>query len=110
MTNHASGLFAESLAAVFLTLKGYRVLGMRVKTKVGEIDILAIKNKTLVAIEVKRSARHATLERVDAKKRERVTRALQYLQTQRSYSQFCDVRFDVIAVTGAWFHHIINAW
>ncbi len=110
LTNHKMGLWAEFLAAAFLTFKGYRVLTMRAKTPVGEIDIVATKGKTLIAIEVKRSTRHATLERVDARKQERVTRALQYLQTQKTYSQFNDFRFDVIALAGWRICHIINAW
>lgn len=91
-------------------LKGYQILTLRAKTPVGEIDILARKGRILIAIEVKRSARHQALERVDHHKRERVTRALQYLQTRRDYAQFSDCRFDVIALAGWRFCHIMNAW
>ncbi len=37
------GSAAEYIAAIFLMLKGYRILAMRYKTKLGEIDIIARK-------------------------------------------------------------------
>ncbi len=51
--HEAKGRFAESIAAVFLQLKGYRILGRRVRCRAGEIDIIAAKADTLVFVEVK---------------------------------------------------------
>jgi putative endonuclease len=50
------GRHAESIAAWFLRLKGYRILARRARTKVGEIDIVARKGDTLVFVEVKARA------------------------------------------------------
>ena len=111
MTNYKTGLWAEFLAAAFLAMKGYRILKLRAKTPVGEIDVLARKGNTLVAIEVKTSKNFdRALYRVDALKQQRVSRALQWLMTHKSYTQFVDVRFDVIALAPARIYHIINAW
>lgn len=47
------GRRAESLAALYLQLKGYRILGRRIRTHAGEIDIVAKYRDTLVFVEVK---------------------------------------------------------
>jgi putative endonuclease len=40
---YRSGLFAESLVALPLRLKGNRIVVRRYKTPVGEIDLVALK-------------------------------------------------------------------
>jgi putative endonuclease len=47
------------VAAAWLMVRGYQVLGFRLKTRAGEIDILARRGKVLAVVEVKR---RATLE------------------------------------------------
>ena len=51
--NRAVGKQGEDIAAWFLALKGYKLIGRNVRTFVGEIDIVARKESTLVFIEVK---------------------------------------------------------
>src|SRR5690348_10908885 len=51
---YRSGLFAETLTALLLRLRGYRIVAQRYKTPVGEIDLVALKGKRLAFIEVKR--------------------------------------------------------
>ena len=48
------GLFAETVSALLLRLKGYAIVARRYKTPVGEIDLVALKGKRLAFIEVKR--------------------------------------------------------
>ena len=48
------GVFAETLAALLLRLKGYAIVARRYKTPVGEIDLVALKGRRLAFIEVKR--------------------------------------------------------
>jgi putative endonuclease len=50
------GRHAESIAALFLRAKGYRILARRARTKAGEIDIVARTGDTLVFVEVKARA------------------------------------------------------
>jgi len=57
--SHRLGHRSEWLAAAVLMAKGYQVLGFRLKTRAGEIDILARRGKVLAVVEVKR---RATLE------------------------------------------------
>ncbi len=42
------GRIAEALAAATLMAKGYRILGRRVKTRSGEIDIIAVRETELM--------------------------------------------------------------
>ena len=42
-----SGRRAEVWAALVLLLRGYRILGFRLRTRQGEIDLLALKGCTL---------------------------------------------------------------
>ena len=51
--NEQHGRNAETVAAWFLRLKGYRILARRVRTHVGEIDLIARHGDTLVFVEVK---------------------------------------------------------
>ena len=108
----AGGRRAETLAALFLRLKGYRVLMVRAKTPVGEIDIVARRGKTIVFIEVKqrRSADrqwHA-LESVNVA---RIQRAAQFLLMKNRAWQGADLRFDVIFLAPRrWPRHLINAF
>ena len=53
---HKKGHRSEWLAAAWLMLEGYQLLGFRLKTRAGEIDILARKGKVLAVVEVKRRA------------------------------------------------------
>ncbi len=55
----ARGRRAEFWAALWLSLKGYRILVQRAKTPMGELDLVARKGEILAIIEVKA---RATLE------------------------------------------------
>lgn len=56
---HKAGHAAEWTAAALLMLKGWQILAFRLRTRNGEIDILARRGRTLAVVEVKR---RATLE------------------------------------------------
>src|ERR1700736_3900815 len=51
-----TGFSAETLAAAYLTAKGYRILAKRFRTPYGEIDIVARRRNLLAFIEVKARA------------------------------------------------------
>jgi putative endonuclease len=50
---YRQGLRAETIAALFLRLKGYRILARRFTSPVGEIDLVARRGTSLVFVEVK---------------------------------------------------------
>ena len=47
------GRRAETLAALFLQLKGYRILGRRMRVRGGEVDLVARRGGTVAFVEVK---------------------------------------------------------
>ena len=90
---------AEWLAAVFLMLKGYQVLGFRLKTRGVEIDILARQGRTAVVVEVKRRATlDAALSAVDARQIERLRAAGAALLRQRPGLAGLQLRIDTVAL------------
>jgi putative endonuclease len=106
------GRFAETLAAALYRLKGYRIVGRRYKTPVGEIDLVALKGKRLAFVEVKR--RNTAAEAawtVPAKQRRRIVRAAQYWLSSHPDFTGHDISFDVVLTAPwTWPRHIGNAF
>ena len=50
----AYGARGEQIAVAAYRLRGYRVLGRRVRTPEGEVDLVCRRGRTLVVVEVKR--------------------------------------------------------
>ena len=105
-----SGRRQEFVAAMLLMLKGYRILGFRLKTPEGEIDLLAQRGDTLAVVEVKsRTTLQAALEAVGPTQRQRLKRAARAIAARRSKQP--NVRLDLVALApGAWPRHIPDAW
>lgn len=99
---YRSGVFAESLVALLLRLRGNRIVARRYKTPVGEIDLVALKGKRLAFVEVKRRKRFEdAAEALPTRARRRIVRAAQYfLAAHPSYNGH-DMRFDVV-LTAPW--------
>ena len=96
---HALGLSAESRAAWYLRLTGWRILKHRYKTRAGEIDLIAKKRKTVAFIEVKaRKTRQAAMEAVTPASQERISRAAKIFVSEHPKAGFFALRFDVIII------------
>lgn len=74
---YQAGLLGEEMVADGLVRAGWRVLGHRVRTKVGEIDLVVRRADTVVFAEVKtaRPGRMAVEESIDGRQRHRIRRA-----------------------------------
>jgi len=107
---YLKGQWSEAIAAFYLKLKGYEILEKRFKTPVGEIDLLARKAKTLVAIEVKsRKSLEEALQALTPFQKRRIERAFLYYLARRPFS--LDLRFDVVLISPyRWPCHIRGAW
>ena len=107
-----SGRKAEWWAAVYLMLKGYRVLGFRLKTAAAEIDLLVLKGETLAVVEVKqRTDLETALEAVSFDQRQRLRRAGRLIAGRRPGLKDATVRLDLIALAPRrWPRHILDAW
>jgi putative endonuclease len=107
-----AGRRGEMWAALFLQLQLYRIIGRRVKTPVGEIDLIAERFGTIVFVEVKsRSFSHQEAEALYAVNRRRIVRAAALWLGRHPARANAPMRFDVIFLAPfAWPRHIVNAF
>ena len=107
-----AGRRAEVWAALWLMAKGYRILGFRLRTPQGEIDLLAQRGQVLAVVEVKqRATLQAALEAVSDVQRERLRRAGRAIAARRPSLQNMAVRLDLIALApGRLPVHSPDAW
>ena len=107
-----AGRRGEWLGALWLMAKGYRILGFRLKTPHGEIDLLAQKGRTLVVVEVKlRGSIETALEAVTWRQRQRLRRAAEAFAARRASLRDAAIRLDLMALApGRWPCHIPDAW
>ena len=106
------GRLAEQLCVLTLRLKGYRILGVRVKYHGGEIDIVASRNRVVAFVEVKaRASETDGLHAISDDNQHRIQQASQ--QWMARHPQLADYgwRFDAMVVGGGWWpRHVRDAW
>jgi putative endonuclease len=107
------GRRGEFVATLLLIAKGYRILGRRVRTRVGEIDLVARSPRGILCfVEVKtrnsmREAQEALLPRQET----RIARAAELYLAQWHGLRPNGVRFDTITVSGVrWPKHLRDSW
>jgi putative endonuclease len=107
------GRRSETLAAAMLLLKGYRILGRRVKTHAGEIDLVARSPSGIVCfIEVKaRADAAAAADAVQLRQQTRIVRAARLFLAARPALANVRFRFDIVTVSPRTLpRHMRNAW
>ena len=106
------GRTGETLAALFLRLKGYRIRAQRVRTPVGEIDLIAEKAGVIAFVEVKaRKQADAALGAVTLQSWQRIARAADHWMARRPHYADYGWRYDIIAVAPQRLPvHIRDAW
>jgi putative endonuclease len=107
------GRRSEAFAALLLACKFYRVIGRRVKTRAGELDLIAISpSGVLCFVEVKaRELANDAVEAVTSRQRQRIARAAELYLGARPSLRHKGVRFDAILVTPRhWPRHLKDAW
>ena len=106
------GRRAEMVCVWYLRLRGYRILARRLRTPVGEIDILARRGAVLAAIEVKARDRIAdAAEAVTPRQRRRVASAAAWVRAGRPALADLALRFDAMLVAPRRLPvHIPDAW
>jgi len=105
------GREAEKQAAIYLRLKGWRVVAQRVRTPAGEIDLVAKRGGVVAFVEVKWRKDKAQLDfAIDEYRLRRVAAAAECVAHDYATNGE-DVRVDVILLApGAMPRHIVNAW
>lgn len=105
------GRRGETIAAWWLRVRGWRIIATRMRTPIGEVDLIARRGNTLAFVEVKTRASEAELAfAIDRHRLTRVARAAEMLAAR--YARPGDaIRIDVILVRPrALPRHIVNAW
>ncbi|WP_150004265.1 YraN family protein [Iodidimonas muriae] len=106
------GRAAESWAALYLQIKGYRILARRYRTPVGELDLVARRGDSLVFIEVKaRQDLALGMGAISHNQRQRLHRAALAFITRHPQFHAFALRFDAIIIRPFSLpHHIVDAW
>ena len=101
ITTQQRGEAAEALARQHLEKHGLRLLAQNWRCRLGELDLVMLDADTVVFVEVRYrrySAWGGAAASVDARKREKLSRATQlFLQQESRWAKY-PCRFDVIAI------------
>ena len=98
-TAFRAGHAAEWVAAFWLMLRGYRILGFRLKSRAGEIDLLACRGRVLAVVEVKRRATmQAARLALKPAQFDRLVAAGEAIRRNRPALQCLDLRIDMVAL------------
>ena len=105
------GRRAERIAAWWLRLKGWRILAIRARTPVGEVDLVARRGRTLAFVEVKARASESQAGlALDDYRLRRVARAAEAL-APRFARPGDDIRIDAIFILPRRLpRHLANVW
>ncbi|MGN0960803.1 MAG: YraN family protein [Christensenellales bacterium] len=98
--NNLVGASGEEIANKYLKNNGYRIVKTNYKNKIGEVDIIAYDNKTLVFVEVKyRKNDYFGLPReaVNYRKQMKIRQvATIFINQNRLFDK--EIRFDVVEI------------
>ena len=105
------GRQAERIAGWWLRLKGWRIVGRRLRTPAGEVDLVARRGAMLAFVEVKARATAAELDlAIDERRLARVASAAEILFHDLAQPGD-DMRIDVILLApGRPPRHLANVW
>lgn len=102
---------AETLAAIWLILKGYRILARGHRNAGGELDIVARRGDLLVFVEVKRRGDLASAaEAISPRQRRRIENAAALFAAHSGLDWVQGWRFDALLLGGGRIRHIRDAW
>jgi len=99
-TRQGLGRRGEEVAARYLQARGYRIIARNLRTRLGELDLVALDGEAVVFVEVKtrRTDRAGGgAEAVDAAKRRRLLRLARAFVAARGLADR-PCRFDVVAL------------
>lgn len=106
------GRWAEGLAALYLRLQLFSIVAQRVKSPVGEIDLIARRGDLTIFVEVKTRARSTDLATaLESVNTRRIVRAAQHFLSRNPQIADKDMRFDVIFLAPwTWPRHVKDAF
>ncbi len=99
-SKQSTGAIGEELAATFLKKQGYKIVEQNFRTRLGEIDIIALDKGTITFVEVK--TRKSTTfgypqEAIGSKKQKKISQVASIYLNQKKLNAE-KARFDVVAI------------
>lgn len=110
LRHYRRGHRGEWLAALALKLKGYRIVTRRLRTRLGEIDLVARRGDLVIIVEVKvRPTLAEAMEAIGRMSERRIEAAADlWLARQPDHARL-SLRFDMVAVLPRrWPVHVEN--
>ena len=106
------GRRAELFAAIWLQLRGYKLLESRFRCRLGEVDLIMRRGQTLAFIEVKQRQELTQAQTaVTAKNWRRIAMAAEVWAAQHPKAAHLDWRYDLVAITPRSFpKHYRDFW
>ena len=103
----------EDKAIEYLIAKDFKIIKRNYRCKIGEIDIIAMKDNILRFIEVKyrkNDAYGAPLEAVNAKKQKKIYMTAQWFMAESNINEDMCCSFDIISIQGNDIEYIFNGY
>jgi putative endonuclease len=99
IARYRRGRISEWLAAAAMLARGYRILGRRVRTPYGEIDLIAVRGRRLAFVEVKRRATQLEAEAaLTPRQAGRIARAAEFWVSRHAAFREHDRGLDAVLV------------
>ena len=98
---------------MYLEQQGYKILEKNFRCKIGEIDLIAMKDSYLVFVEVKyrtKALQGNPLEAVDDRKQRKICKIADYYRMINKVREDEACRFDVVGIYGEQIALIENAF
>jgi putative endonuclease len=108
---HWRGALSECVAALWLILKGYRIIERGNRNRFGEIDLIAIKGRRMAFVEVKfRRTIEAATAAISGVQQERIGAAAENWVWRHPRYHDCEIGLDaILIVPGCLPRHAENA-
>jgi putative endonuclease len=108
-----NGRAGEEAAACYLEKKGMRILQRNFRSRLGEVDIIALDGETIIFTEVKTWSAYgieALEQSLDAKKQHKIIETSKYFLSLHREYKYMAIRFDVIFISPEGITHIASAF
>ena len=107
------GRAGESAAVVLLEEKGMQILERNFRSRMGEVDIIALDGESIVFIEVKTWSAYgidALEQAINLKKQRKIIETSKYFLSLHREYRYMAIRFDVIFVSSQGISHLASAF
>jgi putative endonuclease len=105
------GLIAEYFTIFIYKIKFYQILHHRMRNYFGEVDLIALRGRQLVFIEVKARSSYLDDRILSVKQQQRIKRSSELFLSRNLKYQNYQVRFDLVIIRPYKLPVIIeNAW